>query len=99
VSKVKGFTVVADEAFTIMQQGKHYAEAAVDHSNEAKTSLGNINNAIALMAVMNTQFAAAAEQSMFSREAAELSEGVSDSTNSLSTMAAQLRKQLANFKV
>ena len=47
VSKVKGFTVVADEAFTIMQQGKHYAEAAVDHSNEAKTSLGNINNAIA----------------------------------------------------
>ena len=51
------------------------------------------------MAVMNTQFAAAAEQSMFSREAAELSEGVSDSTNSLSTMAAQLRKQLANFKV
>ena len=106
--------VSADEAFTIMQQGKHHAETAVDHSNEAKMSLGNINNAIALMADMNTQIAAAAEEqsmvsseisenanklSMFSREAAELSEGVSDSTNSLSAMAAQLRKQLANFKV
>ena len=106
--------ISADEAFTIMQQGKHHAETAVDHSNGAQTSLGNINNAIALMADMNTQIAAAAEEqsmvsseisenanklSMFSREAAELSEGVSDSTNSLSEMAAQLRKQLSSFKV
>jgi methyl-accepting chemotaxis protein len=104
----------ADQAFTIMQQGKSRAETAVEHSNEARISLGNINNAIALMADMNTQIAAAAEEqsmvsseisenanklSMFSKEAAELSEGVSDSTNSLAGMAAQLRTKLSNFKV
>jgi methyl-accepting chemotaxis protein len=104
----------ADQAFTIMQQGKQRAETAVQHSNQAKDSLANINNAIALMADMNTQIAAAAEQqsmvsseisenanklSMFAREAAELSEGVSDSTNSLAGMARELKGKLANFKV
>lgn len=104
----------ADHAFTIMQQGKTRAETAVEHSNAARNTLGNINNAIALMADMNTQIAAAAEEqsmvsseisenanklSMFSREAAELSEGVSDSTKSLSSMAAQLKNQLLKFKL
>lgn len=104
----------ADRAFTIMQQGKGRAETAVEHSNEARTSLSNINNAIALMADMNTQIAAAAEEqsmvsseinenanklSKFSREAADLSECVSDSTNSLSGMASELRSKLSNFKV
>jgi methyl-accepting chemotaxis protein len=104
----------ADQAFTIMQDGKQRAETAVEHSNQAKESLANINNSIALMADMNTQIAAAAEQqsmvsseisenanklSMFAREAAELSEGVSDSTNSLAGMARELKAKLANFKV
>ena len=104
----------ADQAFTIMQQGKHRAESAVDHSNQAKESLAKINNSIALMADMNTQIAAAAEQqsmvsseisenanklSMFSKEAAELSDGVSESTNSLAGMARELKSKLANFKV
>ena len=104
----------ADQAFTIMQQGKHRAEAAVEHSNQAKDSLANINSSITLMADMNTQIAAAAEEqsmvsseisenanklSMFAKEAAELSEGVSQSTNSLARMAEELKAKLANFKV
>lgn len=104
----------ADHAFTIMQQGKSRAETAVENSNAARTSLSNITNSIALMTDMNTQIAAAAEEqsmvsseisenanklSMFSKEAAELSEGVSDSTNALSKMAAELKNQLSSFKV
>lgn len=104
----------ADHAFTIMQQGKHRAETAVEHSNQAKDSLAKITDSISLMADMNTQIAAAAEQqsmvsseisenanklSMFAREAAELSQGVSKSTNSLAGMANELKGKLANFKV
>lgn len=104
----------ADEAFTIMQKGKHQAETAVEHSNNAHESLDNINNAIGLMADMNTQIAAAAEEqsavsseindnalklSMFSKEAAELSDGVSNSTHSLSEMATKLKNKLVKFKV
>lgn len=104
----------ADQAFIIMQQGKQRAESAVNHSNDARESLDSINNAIGLMADMNTQIAAAAEEqsmvsseisenanklSMFSREAADLSDGVSRSTKSLSEMAANLRHKLVKFKV
>ena len=104
----------ADQAFKIMQHGKERAETAVEHSNEAKASLENINNTIGLMSDMSTQIAAAAEQqsmvsseisenanklSMYSGEAAELSEGVSDSTNSLAGMASDLKNKLSNFKI
>jgi len=111
---IEGLQLSAVEAFTIMEQGKHSANMAVEQANNAWTSLEEINSSIGLMADMNTQIAAAAEQqsavsgeisenanklSMFTQDSLSLSDEVKAAAQSMARTAADLNSKLSNFKV
>ncbi len=104
----------AGEAFSIMQGGKHAAETAVEQARQAGGSLQEINNVIAMMADMNIQIAAAAEQqsavsgeisenanklSIFSKDASVVSDEVEGAATKMAEMAHKLNSHLANFKI
>ena len=111
---IEGLQNSAGEAFDSMEQGKSSAMVAVEHATHAGESLVEVNNAISLMADMNTQIAAAAEEqsavsgeisenanklTMFAKEASTLSDQVNASANEMETSAIELSDKLSNFKV
>ncbi|MFT6190523.1 MAG: methyl-accepting chemotaxis protein [Oleispira sp.] len=111
---IEALQLSAGDAFTIMEQGKHSANMAVEQASQAWTSLEEINSSIGLMADMNTQIAAAAEQqsavsgeisenanklSMFTQDSLELSDEVKASAQNMAKTASDLNGKLSNFKV
>lgn len=111
---IGGLQASAGQAFSIMKQGKHSAEIAVNQANLAWESLENINSSIGLMADMNTQIAAAAEQqsavsgeisenanklSIFTQDSSGLSDQVKEAAQNMAAMATDLNSKLSSFKL
>ena len=111
---IESLQLSAGDAFLIMEQGKHSANMAVEQASLAWTSLEDINNSISLMADMNTQIAAAAEEqsavsgeisenanklSIFTQDSLTLSDEVKASAHNMAQTASNLNDKLSNFKI
>ena len=109
-----GLQARADEAFTVMERGKHLAEDAVERASQAGVSLENVTNTIGSMTDKNQQISSASnQQSMvaeeirnnavklttFSEESSQLSDNVSHIAEKLSGMVIDLQKELRKFSV
>lgn len=104
----------AQNAVSVMEQGREKAQKGVEQANEAAEALDAITRAVTTISEMNNQIASAAEEqssvaeemsrnitsiSQVSEQTAEGSKQTTNSSDELAKLAVQLQELIAQFKI